>query len=149
MPWAPTVTEELRNDVRFALGWKVGKMLRPVTDTERDMVAAAIVEHIRLCYWRVERGSRGAGLRSWGGVTTSEPRQPMRRLLSFGHLRLPITRLMSLSCSGIGVPSHARDETFNRPLVARSIALAMLLRSSAVCRYDQMSIPGLIPSLVI
>ena len=51
MPWAPTITEELRNDVRFALGWKVGKKLRPLTDTERDMIAAAIVEHIRLCNW--------------------------------------------------------------------------------------------------
>jgi hypothetical protein len=27
-----------------------------LTDTERDMVAAAIVEHIRLCSWNVERG---------------------------------------------------------------------------------------------
>jgi hypothetical protein len=61
MPWEPTVAEELRNDVRFALGWKVGKKLRPLTDTERDMVAAAIVEHIRLCNWRVERGP------PWGG----------------------------------------------------------------------------------
>jgi hypothetical protein len=38
MPWAPTVAEELRNDVRFALGWKIGKKLRPITDVERDMV---------------------------------------------------------------------------------------------------------------
>jgi hypothetical protein len=59
--WPPNVAEELRNDVRFALGWKIGKKLRPLTDTERDMVAAAIVEHIRLCNWRVERGP------SWGG----------------------------------------------------------------------------------
>jgi hypothetical protein len=42
MPWAPTITEELRNDLRFALGCKVGKKLRPLTDTERDMIAAAI-----------------------------------------------------------------------------------------------------------
>ncbi len=64
----PTVAEELRNDVRFALGWKIGEKLRPITDVERDMVAA-IVEHIRLCNWRVERGPpRGLGLRSWGGV---------------------------------------------------------------------------------
>jgi hypothetical protein len=41
--WAPTVAEELRRDVRFALGWKVGKKLRSLTDTERNMVA--IVEH--------------------------------------------------------------------------------------------------------
>lgn len=59
----PTVAEELRRDVRFALGWKVGKKLRPLTDTERDMVADAIVEHIRLCNWKVERGP------PWGGFS--------------------------------------------------------------------------------
>jgi hypothetical protein len=59
--WGPTVAEELRRDVRFALGWKVGKKLRPLTNTERDMVADAIVEHIRLCNWKVERE------RPWGG----------------------------------------------------------------------------------
>ena len=46
MPWAPTVAEELRNDVRVALRFKVGRKQQPLTDTERDMVAAAIVEHI-------------------------------------------------------------------------------------------------------
>jgi hypothetical protein len=45
MLWAPTVTEELRNDVRFALRFKVGRKQQPLTDQERDMVAAAIVEH--------------------------------------------------------------------------------------------------------
>jgi hypothetical protein len=60
MPWAPTVTEELRNDVRFALRFKVGRK-QQLTDTERDLVATAIVEHIRLCNWRVERGP------PWGG----------------------------------------------------------------------------------
>jgi hypothetical protein len=59
--WGPTVAEELRRDVRFALGFKVGKKLRPLTDTERDIVADAIVEHSKLCNWRVERG------RPWGG----------------------------------------------------------------------------------
>ncbi len=55
--WGPTVAEELRRDVRFALGWKVGKKLRPLTDTERDMVADAIVEHIRLCNWEIEQAT--------------------------------------------------------------------------------------------
>jgi hypothetical protein len=59
--WGPTVAEELRRDVRFALGWKVGKKLRPLTDTERDMVADAIVEHIKLCNWKVERGQPWEG----------------------------------------------------------------------------------------
>jgi hypothetical protein len=53
----------LRRDVRFALGWKVGKKLRPLTDVERDMVADAIVEHIRLCNWKVERD------RPWEGFS--------------------------------------------------------------------------------
>jgi hypothetical protein len=44
----------LRRDVRFALGFKVAKKLRPLT--ERDMVADAIVEHIKLCNWKIERG---------------------------------------------------------------------------------------------
>jgi hypothetical protein len=52
--WGPTVVEELRRDVRFALGFKVAKKLRPLT--ERDMVADAIVEHIKLCNWKIERG---------------------------------------------------------------------------------------------
>jgi hypothetical protein len=47
----------LRRDVRFALTFKVGKRRRPLTDTERDMVADAIVEHIKLCNWKVERGA--------------------------------------------------------------------------------------------
>jgi hypothetical protein len=61
MLWSPTITEELRNDVHFALRFKVGRKPQPVTDRERDMVAAAIVEHIRLCNWKVERGP------AWGG----------------------------------------------------------------------------------
>jgi hypothetical protein len=59
--WGPTVAEGLRRDVRFALTFKVGKSRRSLTDTERDMVADAIVDHIRLCNWRVERGP------PWGG----------------------------------------------------------------------------------
>ena len=61
MLWAPTVTDELRNHVRFALRFKVGRKQQPLTDMERDTVAAAIVEHIRLCNWKVERGP------PWGG----------------------------------------------------------------------------------
>ncbi len=59
--WGPTVADELRNDVKFALGFKVEKKLRPLMDAERDMVAAAIVDHIKLCNWKVERGP------PWGG----------------------------------------------------------------------------------
>jgi hypothetical protein len=59
--WGPTVAQELRNDVKFALGFKVGKKLRPLTYTERDLVAAAIVDHIKLCNWKVERGPPWSG----------------------------------------------------------------------------------------
>jgi hypothetical protein len=50
-------------DVRFALKFKVGKSRRPLTDTERDMVADAIVEHIRLCNRQLRRHGhcRGPG----------------------------------------------------------------------------------------
>jgi hypothetical protein len=54
--WGPTVAEELAATCRFALTFKVGKSRRPLTDIERDMVADAIVEHIRLCNWKIERG---------------------------------------------------------------------------------------------
>ncbi len=37
--------------MRFTLAFKVGKSRRPLTDTERDMVADAIVDHIKL--WRI------------------------------------------------------------------------------------------------
>ncbi len=47
----------------FALTFKVGKSRRPLTDTERDMVADAIVDHIKLCNWKVEGGRHGADLR--------------------------------------------------------------------------------------
>jgi len=77
MPW-PTVTEELRNDVRFALRFKVGRKQQPLTDTERDMLAAAIVEHIRLCNWRVERGPPWGGLAELGrgGLVASKKAPP-------------------------------------------------------------------------
>ena len=76
---APTVTDELRNNVRFAPGWKVGKKLRSLTDAERDMVVAATVEHIRLCNWKVARGRRRVGLRSWGGGQVANKKAPPRR----------------------------------------------------------------------
>ena len=40
-----------------------------VTDTERDMVAEAIVEHIKLCNWKVERGA------PWGGCRPASERR--------------------------------------------------------------------------
>jgi hypothetical protein len=46
--------------LRFALTFKVGKSRRPLTDAERDMVADATVQHIKLCNWMVERGPTGS-----------------------------------------------------------------------------------------
>ena len=46
-----------------SLTFKVGKSRRPLTDTERDMVADAIMDHIKLCNWKVEGGRHGADLR--------------------------------------------------------------------------------------
>jgi hypothetical protein len=43
------------------LTFKVGRSRRPLTDTERDMVADAIVEHLQLANWKIERGP------PWGG----------------------------------------------------------------------------------
>jgi hypothetical protein len=37
MPW-PTVTEELRYDVRFALRFKVGRKQQPLTDTRAPVI---------------------------------------------------------------------------------------------------------------
>ena len=53
--WGSIVADELRRDVRFALRFKIGRKQRLLTDSERDLVAAAIVEHIRPCNWKVER----------------------------------------------------------------------------------------------
>jgi hypothetical protein len=47
---------------------RLGKKLRPLTDTERDMVADAIVEHIRLCNWKIERGPPWEGFAYLGST---------------------------------------------------------------------------------
>jgi hypothetical protein len=74
----PTRTEELRNDVRFALRFEVGRKQQPPTDTERDMVAAAIVEHIRLCNWKVERAAPWGGFAELGQGPARQLRKPRR-----------------------------------------------------------------------
>ena len=52
----PTMAEELRKDVRAVRSAVRSrpKAATPDQNTERDMVAAAIVEHIRLCNWKIE-----------------------------------------------------------------------------------------------
>jgi hypothetical protein len=52
--------------------FKVGKSRRPLTDTERDMVAEAIVEHIKLCNWKVERGPPWEGFAYLGRRSESK-----------------------------------------------------------------------------
>jgi len=68
--WGPTVAEELRRDVRFALVFKIGRRRRPLTDAERDRVATAIVEHIKVCNRKVERGP------PFGGFAYLNPGMP-------------------------------------------------------------------------
>ena len=59
--WPSDIAKAVHSDVRYALTFKVGRSRRPLTDTERDMVADAIVEHLQLANWRIERGP------PWGG----------------------------------------------------------------------------------
>jgi hypothetical protein len=59
--WEPSVAEKLRSDVRFALVFKVGRKRRPLTDSDRDLAAHAIVEHLKLCNWRIEPGPPATG----------------------------------------------------------------------------------------
>ena len=69
MPWPPTaVTEELRNDVALHCGSRSAENSSPSQTPERDMVAAAIVEHIRRRNWRVQRGPPWGGLAELGGA---------------------------------------------------------------------------------
>jgi hypothetical protein len=69
--WGPTV-EELRRDDRFALTFKVGRNHRPLTDTERDMVAPAISRTSSSAIGTSSAGPRGAGLHIWGDQSPSE-----------------------------------------------------------------------------
>ena len=54
--WPDPIARQVAADVRFALTFKVGRSKRPLTDTERDLVAAAVVEHLQLANWLIERG---------------------------------------------------------------------------------------------
>lgn len=62
--WPLDIARQVAADVRFALTFKVGRSRRPLTDAERDLVAAAVVEHLQLANWEIQRGppatSRGA-----------------------------------------------------------------------------------------
>jgi hypothetical protein len=45
-------------DVAFALDFKVGRSLRPLSDLERKVVARNIVDYLQLSNWVIERGPR-------------------------------------------------------------------------------------------
>jgi hypothetical protein len=50
------LARQVADGVRFALTFKVGRSRRPLTDAERDLVAAAVVEHLQLANWVIEKG---------------------------------------------------------------------------------------------
>ena len=53
--WPIDIVRQVAADVRFALTFKVGRSKRPLTDAERDLVAAAVVEHLQLANWLIEK----------------------------------------------------------------------------------------------
>ena len=54
--WPLDLARQVAADVRYALTFKVGRSRRPLTDAERDAVAAAVVEHLQLTNWLIEKG---------------------------------------------------------------------------------------------
>jgi|HubBroStandDraft_4_1064222.scaffolds.fasta_scaffold231326_1 hypothetical protein len=57
--WPDKIAEAVRFDVWFALNFKVGRTLRPLTDLERNVVAKTIVDYLQLSNWVIERGPPG------------------------------------------------------------------------------------------
>ncbi|MBK5956680.1 hypothetical protein CCR97_00310 [Rhodoplanes elegans] len=73
-PW--TDDDHLRFDVRFALSRLTVRGLRcALTKADRESMARAIVEHLRLCGWRWGRGS--AETRP-GSIPARRPVMPTR-----------------------------------------------------------------------
>jgi hypothetical protein len=58
--WPDKIAEAVTFDVAFALNFKVGRTLRPLTELERKVVAKNIVDHLQLSNWVIERGPPGA-----------------------------------------------------------------------------------------
>jgi hypothetical protein len=58
--WPDKIAAAVTSDVAFALDFKVGRTLRPLTDLERKMVAKTIVDYLQLSNWVIERGPPGA-----------------------------------------------------------------------------------------
>jgi hypothetical protein len=57
--WPDKIAEAVIFDVSFALNFKVGRSLRPLTALERKVVAKTIVDHLQLTNWVIERGPPG------------------------------------------------------------------------------------------
>ena len=57
--WPEKIAAAVTFDVAFALDFKVGRTLRPLTDLERRVVAKTIVDYLQLSNWVIERGSPG------------------------------------------------------------------------------------------
>jgi hypothetical protein len=57
--WPDKIGEAVRFDVAFALNFKVGRSLRPLTELERRVIAKNIVDHLQLSNWVIERGAPG------------------------------------------------------------------------------------------
>jgi hypothetical protein len=58
--WPDKIAAAVTFDVAFALNFKVGRTLRPLTDLERKVVAKNIVDHLQLSNWVIQRGAPGA-----------------------------------------------------------------------------------------
>jgi hypothetical protein len=58
--WPDKIAAAVTFDVGFALNFKVGRTLRPLTDLERKVVAKTIVDYLQLSNWVIERGPPGA-----------------------------------------------------------------------------------------
>ena len=58
--WPDKIAAAVIFDVSFALNFKVGRTLRPLTDLERKVVAKNIVDYLQLSNWVIERGPPGA-----------------------------------------------------------------------------------------
>ena len=57
--WPDKIAAAVTFDVAFALDFKVGPTLRPLTDLERRVVAKTIVDYLQLSNWVIERGPPG------------------------------------------------------------------------------------------
>jgi hypothetical protein len=58
--WPDKIAQAVTFDVGFALDFKVGRTLRPLTELERKVVARNIVDYLQLSNWVIERGPPGA-----------------------------------------------------------------------------------------